>query len=293
MFKTRFWGVRGTIACPYDSYMKYGGNTSCVTVQCDDTLLVFDSGTGILPLGNKLMANGNVNGSGNISVFFSHTHWDHISGFPFFKPAYAPNFNLDLYCGNLKKHGSSIFEVLSHQMANPTFPVPIDILQAKMQYHDFDAGENIKLSDEIHLDTCLLNHPKGATGYRVNFKGISVCYVTDTEHKKDGLDENILKLIENTDLFIYDSTYTEEEYPNFKGWGHSTWQEGVRLSKEAGVKNFAIFHHDPSHDDDFMDNVERDAKKTLASAFVAKEGMEIEFNGTCSGIKFGKFDDKP
>ena len=178
-------------------------------------------------------------------------------------------------------------------MANPTFPVPIDILQAKMQYHDFDAGENVKLSDEIHLDTCLLNHPKGATGYRVNFKGKSVCYVTDTEHKKDGLDESILKLVENTDLFIYDSTYTEEEYPNFEGWGHSTWQEGVRLSKEAGVKNYAIFHHDPSHDDDFMDNVERDAKKTFANAFVAKEGMEIEFNGTGSGIKFGKFDDKP
>jgi phosphoribosyl 1,2-cyclic phosphodiesterase len=291
MFKTRFWGVRGTIACPYDSYMKYGGNTSCVTVQCDDTLLIFDSGTGILPLGNKIMANGT--GNGNISVFFSHTHWDHISGFPFFKPAYSPQFSLDLYCGNLKKHGSSIFEVLSHQMANPTFPVPIDILQAKMQYHDFDAGESIKLSDEIHLDTCLLNHPKGATGYRVNFKGRSVCYVTDTEHKKDTLDESILKLVENTDLFIYDSTYTEEEYPNFEGWGHSTWQEGVRLSKEAGVRNYAIFHHDPSHDDDFMDNVERDAKKTLASAFVAKEGMEIEFNSPGGGIKFGKFDDKP
>ena len=109
-------------------------------MQCDDTLLIFDSGTGILPLGNKLMANGN----GNISVFFSHTHWDHISGFPFFKPAYSPNFSLDLYCGNLKKYGSSIFEVLSHQMANPTFPVPIDILQAKIQYHDFDAGENVR-----------------------------------------------------------------------------------------------------------------------------------------------------
>ena len=162
-----------------------------------------------------------------------------------------------------------------------------------MQYHDFDAGENVKLSDEIHLNTCLLNHPKGATGYRVNFKGKSVCYVTDTEHKKDGLDASIVKLVENTDLFIYDSTYTEEEYPNFEGWGHSTWQEGVRLSKEADVKNYAIFHHDPSHDDDFMDTVELDAKKIFANAFVAKEGMEIELNETSSDIKFGKFDDKP
>ena len=285
--KTRFWGVRGTIACPYNSYMKYGGNTSCVSVDCEGTLLIFDSGTGILPLGNKLMSTGNR----EVSIFFSHTHWDHISGFPFFKPAYSPDFNLNLYCGNLKKHGNSIFDVLSHQMANPTFPVPIDILKAKIEYHDFDAGESIELTNQIMIETCLLNHPKGATGYRVNFGGRSVCYVTDTEHKKEGLDENILKLAKDSDLLIYDSTYTEEEYPNFVGWGHSTWQEGLRLSKEAGVKNYAIFHHDPAHDDDFMDKVALKAKNEFVRAFVAKEGMEISFEG--NNVNFGTFDDKP
>ena len=285
--KTRFWGVRGTLACPYNSYMKYGGNTSCVSVDCEGTLLIFDSGTGILPLGNKLMATGNR----EVSIFFSHTHWDHISGFPFFKPAYSPDFNLNLYCGNLKKHGNSIFDVLSHQMANPTFPVPIDILKAKIKYHDFDAGESIKLTNKIMIETCLLNHPKGATGYRVNFEGKSVCYVTDTEHKKEGLDENILKLAKDSDLLIYDSTYTEEEYPNFVGWGHSTWQEGLRLSKEAGVKNYAIFHHDPAHDDDFMDKVDLKAKNEFVRAFVAKEGMEISFEG--NNVNFGIFDNKP
>ena len=287
MLKTRFWGVRGTIACPHNSYMKYGGNTSCVSVDCEGTLLIFDSGTGILPLGNKLMATGNR----EVSIFFSHTHWDHISGFPFFKPAYSPDFNLNLYCGNLKKHGNSIFDVLSHQMANPTFPVPIDILKAKIEYHDFDAGESIELTNQIMIETCLLNHPKGATGYRVNFEGRSVCYVTDTEHKKEGLDENILKLAKDSDLLIYDSTYTEEEYPNFVGWGHSTWQEGLRLSKEAGVKNYAIFHHDPAHDDDFMDKVDSKAKNEFVRAFVAKEGMEISFEG--NNVNFGTFDDKP
>ena len=267
--------------------MKYGGNTSCVSVDCEGTLLIFDSGTGILPLGNKLMATGNR----EVSIFFSHTHWDHISGFPFFKPAYSPDFNLNLYCGNLKKHGDSIFDVLSHQMANPTFPVPIDILKAKIEYHDFDAGESIELTNQIMIETCLLNHPKGATGYRVNFGGRSVCYVTDTEHKKEGLDENILKLAKDSDLLIYDSTYTEEEYPNFVGWGHSTWQEGLRLSKEAGVKNYAIFHHDPAHDDDFMDKVALKAKNEFVRAFVAKEGMEISFEG--NNVNFGTFDNKP
>ena len=130
----------------------------------------------------------------------------------------------------------------------------------------------------------------GATGYRVNFKGNSVCYVTDTEHKKDGLDDNILRLARDSDLLIYDSTYTENEYPNFVGWGHSTWQEGVRLSQEAGVKYYAIFHHDPAHDDAFMDNVEYEAKKEFAQAFVAKEGEEIMV--TEIGTEFRTFDDK-
>ncbi len=286
MLKTRFWGVRGTIACPHSSYMKYGGNTSCVTVDCDGTLLIFDSGTGIRPLGNKLMEKL----GGKINIFFSHVHWDHISGFPFFQPAYSPHFDLKLYCGNLKMHGSSIFEVLSKQMANPTFPVPIDILQAKIQYYDFNAGESINLTNDITIDTCPLNHPMGATGYRVNFKGNSVCYVTDTEHKKDGLDDNILRLARDSDLLIYDSTYTENEYPNFVGWGHSTWQEGVRLSQEAGVKYYAIFHHDPAHNDAFMDNVEYEAKKEFAQAFVAKEGEEIMV--TEIGTEFRTFDDK-
>ncbi len=267
--------------------MKYGGNTSCVSVDCDGHLLIFDSGTGIRPLGNKIIESGQI----NTNLFFSHTHWDHISGFPFFKPAYAENLTINVYCGNLKMHGSSIFEVLSTQMKNPTFPVPIEILKANLQYHDFYANESFNVTNDIEIETSLLNHPKGATGYRVNFKGSSVCYITDTEHKPKMLDKNILKLIDNSDLVIYDSTYTDEEYPQYAGWGHSTWQEGIRLCRDAKAKNLAIFHHDPGHNDNFMDGIDILAKDSWEGAFVAKEGVEIVVSN--DKLEFNEFDDKP
>ena len=130
MFNTRFWGVRGSIPCPFKNYLKYGGNTSCVSVNCDDQLIIFDSGTGIRSLGNQIIKNKQK----KINLMMSHTHWDHINGFPFFQPAYSKDFFLDIYCGNLKKYGNSIYNVLSSQMKHPTFPVSIDIFEAKI-YH--------------------------------------------------------------------------------------------------------------------------------------------------------------
>jgi phosphoribosyl 1,2-cyclic phosphodiesterase len=282
MFRTRFWGVRGSIACPNTQYMKYGGNTSCVSVECGNDLIIFDTGTGIRALGNYMLEEK----IKRASIMFSHTHWDHINGFPFFRPAYTPGVNLDIFCGNLDQSNSNIFDVLSDQMKNPNFPVPIDIMQAKMSCKDFRAGETFFLKKDIEIKTAALNHPKGATGYRVNYLGNSVCYVTDTEHKIDQPDENILDLIANADLVIYDATYTDEEYPKFAGWGHSTWQEGVRLCKQAGVKKLAIFHHDPAHDDKFLREISNQAKSMWDGSFVAKEGEEIIFEKNKLNDKF-------
>jgi phosphoribosyl 1,2-cyclic phosphodiesterase len=273
MFRTRFWGVRGSIACPNTKYMKYGGNTSCVSVECGSDLIIFDTGTGIRALGNYMIKEK----IDKASIMYSHTHWDHINGFPFFKPAYTSGVNLNIFCGNLDQSNSNIFNVLSDQMKDPTFPVPIDIMQAKINYNDFLAGETFLLNDKIEIKTALLNHPKGATGYRVNYLGNSVCYITDTEHKIGKPDNNILNLIENADLVIYDATYTDEEYPKFAGWGHSTWQEGVRLCMKAGVKKMAIFHHDPSHDDEFLAEIDKQAKIMWNGSFIATEGEEISF----------------
>ena len=157
---------------------------------------------------------------------------------------------------------------------------------------DFFSGDSFSLKNGINIQTTSLNHPKGATGYRVNYKGFSVCYITDTEHIVGKRDENILQLIDNSDLVIYDSTYTDEEYPNFVGWGHSTWQEGVRLCTEANVKKFAIFHHDPDHNDEIMTKIKMDAKKLWDGTFVATEGVEINLKYDLGGsriLEFGRF----
>jgi len=270
--KVKFWGVRGSIACPSPNHIKYGGNTSCLEVTAGDRRLVFDAGTGVRGLGKTFLQDD----VSQIHLLLTHTHWDHINGFPFFVPAYDPRRSLHIMAGHLRG-GEGIQNVLAAQMDNPMFPVPLSAMQAKMRFEDFDAGMDFNLYDDVHIRTAALNHPNGATGYRVEHGGHSICYITDTEHVPGKMDQNILVLIEDADLVIYDSTYTEEEFPSKIGWGHSTWNEGVKLCREAGAKSMAIFHHDPEHDDDFMDQLGKDAHKVWDGTFVAKEGMELVY----------------
>ncbi len=269
----KFWGVRGSIATPSADHMKYGGNTSCVELMINDRVIIFDAGTGVRMLGNCLLNRG----LKDYLFLQSHTHWDHINGFPFFAPVYREDVNIEIHAGHLA-HTCGIHQVLSSQMCQPTFPVPFAELAANISFRDFHAGESFPLGDGIEVKTAPLNHPDGGTGYRVEAEGIAICYVTDTEHVIGRTDENIVGLIEGADLVIYDSTYTEEEYPQFVGWGHSTWQEGVRLCRAGNVKQLAIFHHDPSHDDAFMDNVAQEARREWEGAFVAQEGMCLELS---------------
>ncbi|TNE39140.1 MAG: MBL fold metallo-hydrolase [Alphaproteobacteria bacterium] len=269
--RVKFWGVRGSIATPSADHMKYGGNTSCVEVLIGDRILILDAGTGVRMLGKCLMERG----IREYLFLQSHTHWDHINGFPFFAPIYSPEAKIKIMAGHLCELGG-IKKVLSSQMCQPTFPVPFAEVAAEVKFTDFRAGESFSLGDGISVRTAPLKHPDGGTGYRIEADGKSLCYVTDTEHKPGKPDQDILDLIEGADLVIYDATYTDEEYPTFVGWGHSTWQEGIRLCQEAGAKQLAIFHHDPSHDDAFMDKIAEDACRVWPNAFVAREGMTVE-----------------
>ncbi|WP_169542791.1 MBL fold metallo-hydrolase [Sneathiella aquimaris] len=271
--QVKFWGVRGSIATPSADHMKYGGNTSCVELVLNDRIIIFDAGTGVRMLGNCLINRG----IKDYLFLQSHTHWDHINGFPFFAPVYREDVNIEIHAGHLA-HSCGIHQVLSSQMCQPTFPVPFAELAANISFRDFQAGESFSLGDGINVRTAPLNHPDGGTGYRVEYEGVSVCYVTDTEHVPGRTDENVAGLIEGADLVIYDSTYTDEEYPQFAGWGHSTWQEGVRLCRAGNVKQMVIFHHDPSHDDAFMDKVAEDARKEWDGTIVAKEGLSLELS---------------
>jgi phosphoribosyl 1,2-cyclic phosphodiesterase len=274
-FQVQFWGVRGSIACPGQDTVRYGGNTSCVEMRVGTQRLIFDAGTGIRLLGERIMAD-SMNTKTGIAghIFFSHSHWDHIQGFPFFTPAFIPGNRFDIY-GGLTPNGISIRERLNTQMMDPNFPVPLKVMGAEMHFHNLAVGAVVQIGD-VTVTSTPLNHPGGATGYRVNYGGRSAAYVTDIEHRIGELDASILKFVQDVDLFIYDCTYTDDEYTNSAsskvGWGHSTWQEGVRLAQAAGVKKLVIFHHDPSHNDLFMDEIARSATGLFTGAIVAQEG---------------------
>lgn len=270
-FKVKFWGVRGSIACPSAKYVMYGGNTSCIEVSCGGQRIILDAGTGIRNLGHWFLKKYD----GHVQLLMSHTHWDHINGFPFFSPAFRPDRSFTVMAGHMWDSELSIRDVFAGQMAHPTFPVPLEAMKATLEFEDFEAGDTFNMGPDIKIRTAKLNHPDNATGYRIEHKGKSMCYITDTEHVIGKPDQNVLGLIEGADLVIYDSTYTDDEFPAKMGWGHSTWQEGVRLCRQANVKQLAIFHHDPDHEDFFMQSLEAEAQAAWDGAMVARENMRI------------------
>ena len=272
-FKVKFWGVRGSIPCSSPSYVIYGGNTSCVEVMAGEQHIILDAGTGLRALGHEML--GRTGRSS--SILLSHTHWDHISGFPFFVPFFQSDYSFQIYSGHSHGYGG-IRRVLSTQMSSPLFPVPLSVLEAQLEFIDFHPGQDLQFGDRVVVKTASLNHPDGATGYRVEFEGFSVCYVTDTEHVPGQMNDVILDLISGADLVIYDSTYTDDEFSSRVGWGHSTWQEGVRLCQAAEVKRYALFHHDPERDDDAMVRIEKEAASAWPSTVAARDGMEIIFS---------------
>lgn len=272
-FTIHFWGVRGSIPCPGPHTVRYGGNTPCVEMRVGGKRLIFDGGTGLRVLGQSLLSHMPL----EAYMFFTHSHWDHIQGFPFFIPAFVKGNRFHIY-GAASPNGATIKQRLNDQMLHPNFPVPLQIMGAELVFYNIDVGEPIHL-EEVTVESALLNHPGEAVGYRVSWHGHAAAYVTDTEHFPDRLDENVLNLARNADVLIYDATYTDEEYHSPKssrvGWGHSTWQEAVKLAKTANVQQLIIFHHDPLHDDDFLDLVGEQARERFPNTLMAREGLSL------------------
>jgi phosphoribosyl 1,2-cyclic phosphodiesterase len=264
-FGLSFWGVRGSIACPSADHVLFGGNTSCIELHAGARRIILDAGTGLRDLGNRFMREG----VREASLLLTHTHWDHINGFPFFSPAFAPDRSFRIMAGHLGN--GRVRDILAGQMAEPMFPVPLEAMRAELLFEDFRAGDDFYLGPEVKVKTAPLNHPNGATGYRIEYSGKSICYVTDTEHVIGSPDQRVLGLIQGADLVVYDSSYTDDEFPSKIGWGHSTWQEAVRLCKSAAVKSLAFFHHAPEHDDQFMLRIEEQARHEWDASFVARE----------------------
>jgi phosphoribosyl 1,2-cyclic phosphodiesterase len=273
-FTVQFWGVRGSIPSPGLHTVRYGGNTPCIEMQAGGKRLIFDGGTGLHVLGQSLLRQMPI----EAHIFFTHSHWDHVQGFPFFTPGFVRGNDFHIY-GAIAPDGSTVEQRLNDQMLHPNFPVPLQIMQANLDFHNVKAGEPIKINDII-VETAPLNHPGEAVGYRVNWRDGAAVYITDTEHFPDKLDENVMWLARNADILIYDSTYTDDEYHSPKspriGWGHSTWQEAVKIAKAANVKTLVIFHHDPAHDDEFLDRVGEEAAVQFPGAVMAREGMVLQ-----------------
>jgi phosphoribosyl 1,2-cyclic phosphodiesterase len=269
--------VRGSISCSGSEYARYGGNTSCLEVTAGGRRIIFDAGTGIRTLGLELVRQA----PNNLDIYFTHTHLDHLVGLTFFAPLFDARSTVRMWAGHLEAP-HTLKQVVANLMQAPIYPVTLEIFKAKVSFTEFKAGDRLTCGP-MQMRTTALNHPNGATGYRIEHGGKSICYITDTEHREGGLDKTIIELCRGADLMIYDSSYTDEEYPQYKGWGHSTWQEGMRLADAAGVGTLAIFHHDPSHDDAFMDDVAKKAAALrpgsapggLPRVVVAHEGLTL------------------
>jgi len=274
-----FWGVRGSIPTPGPDTAAVGGNTSCVEVRAGKLLLVFDGGTGLRLLGKSLLKSMPI----TAHLFFSHVHWDHIQGFPFFDPAFVPGNVIHLYGGN--NVSRTLEETLAGQMDHPSFPVHLSEMGAKMHFHDIIEGQPLELDagngTKAVITTARGNHPNGVWAYRVDHGGHSVMYATDTEHYAV-VDPQLLKLAKGVDVLVYDSQYTPEEYAGTGGgmpklgWGHSTFDEAVKLAKAAAAKKLVLYHHDPTQNDAAVAEKERRARELFASCEAAREGVVIE-----------------
>jgi phosphoribosyl 1,2-cyclic phosphodiesterase len=275
--RIRFWGVRGSIPVPGPDTVAVGGNTSCVEVRCGKTLVILDGGTGIRLLGQSLLGEMPL----VAHVFFSHVHWDHIQGFPFFTPAFVRGNVFHLYGGNDVTR--TLEETLAGQMDYPSFPVHLSEMGAKMTFHDLDEGQVVQVGEGEDVRVCNArgNHPNGVYAYRIDWGGKALAYCTDTEHYSV-VDSKLRKLAAGADVLVYDAMYLPEEYAGTQsgmprtGWGHSTFEHGVELARAAGVRRLVLFHHDPGQNDAAVADKERRARLAFPETVAAREGLVIE-----------------
>jgi len=278
--KITCWGARGSIPVSGKDFLKYGGDTTCIEIRSkDDDVIIIDAGTGMRKLGNKLLASN----KRTCSVLFTHAHWDHLMGFPFFKPIYMKGTKISLYgCPYAQE---SVKDILSRSMAAPYFPVEFSQLQAEFTTQSvcdkaFDIGP-------VHIEPIQLNHPNRGMGYKFTEDGKSFVFLTDNElsmkHAGGAEYSDYLRFAAGADLLIHDAEYTEAQHALTKGWGHSVYTDALRLAMEAKVDQFGLFHHNQERSDSELDQLVDDCgriareKNSKVRCFAAEAGVEIDF----------------
>lgn len=272
--RVKFWGTRGSIPTGNGKFSQFGGDTSCISVETDQDLYIFDMGSGLRDLGTWMMQNSRK----TAHLFISHLHLDHIMGFPFFQPIWCSDATLTLYCPHTENSGSPHHFFSNTLMAPPLFPVRLNALKAQLNLIEAKPGILLQKDapHKVQVTCFALNHPGGCLGYRLRINDWTFCYVSDHEHGNPEIDATIGSHIKGADIVAYDAAYTPDEYPQKKGWGHSTYEAGIALCKPLDVKKLYLFHHDPSHEDAALEAIGKDAKKMWNCVEVARQGTLLE-----------------
>lgn len=290
----KFWGVRGSIPTPGKSTVYYGGNTSCIEVRADGEIIILDAGTGIRPLGLSLVEE--FKGQPlNITLLISHTHWDHIQGFPFFLPAYNAANKLRILGYEGARAG--LATTFAGQMESPYFPIALQQMPGHIVINEL---KELKFSlGKVRVQACFLNHPGICVGYRIFTSTGSVAYLPDNEpyghrhfpdegdssDKAPVLERELIDFISGADALILDSQYDDDEYEKHISWGHGCVRDSVALALKANVKKLFLFHHDPNHDDEHVNKMLSEARALVEKAGssliveAAREGEEVPLGG--------------
>jgi len=273
-----FWGVRGSVPSPGPTTARYGGNTSCVSITIDNKILILDAGTGIRNLGGAIIGQPEL----EIFVVVTHSHWDHIQGFPFFTPIYQPDRPVHMFPTLHKKN--VVLSSLIDQMDGAHFPITPDQVPSNFNFVTENPLEFLE-SNGFHMELVPMNHPGKAFGYKIKIDDKIICYFTDNEIDppyEKSIELNVLtEHCRNVDILIHDAQYIEADMPLKHGWGHSLISQVTKLGESAEVKNLVYYHHDPERSDDDIDAELETASKTLKEngssvrPYFAYEGLKL------------------
>ncbi len=277
MMKLKFYGTRGSIPICDPRFQQFGGNTTCMQITFTDTnqIAIIDAGTGLRNLGKDLRAIGHK--QEQIVMAFTHFHWDHIQGFPFFAPAYDVGQKIILLTLGREQSATHLREIFETQMQSEYFPVQLDHMGADFEFLQIaNASNHFTGINQVQtvVKAQMHNHPGGAYGFRIERNGKVLVVCTDVEHGEE-IDPGVVELARGADLLVHDAQYTAEELLNKRGWGHSSFDQAMQVAEMAGVKNLVLTHHDPDHDDEFLFHMEKLCQERFANTVLAREGMEI------------------
>jgi phosphoribosyl 1,2-cyclic phosphodiesterase len=275
--KLKFYGTRGSIPVCNAGFQEFGGDTTCLQITFTDTnrIAILDAGTGIRNLGKDLRAIGHK--QHQIVIAFTHFHWDHIQGFPFFAPAYDPSQNITLLTIGRDQTITNLREIFEVQMQSQYFPVQLDQMGASFEFLQIaDASRHFTATNNVETVVSALrhNHPGGAYTFRIERGGKVLVVCTDVEHDEQ-MDPQLVELARGADLLVHDAQYTAEELQKHRGWGHSSFDQAMQFAEMAGVKRLAMTHHDPEHDDEFLLRIEKLCQERFPESVLARQGMEI------------------